>query len=485
MRRHLCLTSIFLCLAACAFTQKVDSAIDRISQFPNRIFSKIKNKTDHLDTQLTRQTEKYLKRLARKESKLQQKLYKTDSNAAKILFAGSQEKYSNFEQLIKTSSNASVTGLSGEYFPHIDSLKGSLAFLNQNQRLVSLRPKFQGQIGGSLSSFNALQSKMQSSEQIKDFIRQRKEQLKYAVSHYSNSMGLNKYLDQYNKQMFYYSEQIREYKEILNDPGRMEQKALALLNQVPAYKEFMKNNSQLAGLLGISGDYGTAKGIEGLQTREQVQQLIQGQVGAGGTKGMASLQSSLQSAHQQLDQFKDKLSALGGGSGDIDMPKFKPNNQKTKPFLKRLEYGTNLQTTRSNYFFPTTTDIGLSVGYKISNANVVGIGSSYKIGWGRDIQHIHLTSQGMSLRSFIDIQMKKSFYASGGLEYNYQQPFASFQQIRAIHEWQSSGLIGVSKIVSIKSKAFKKTTLSLLWDFLSYYQTPRTQAIKFRVGYNF
>ncbi len=81
-------------------------------------------------------------------------------------------------------------------------------------------------------------------------------------------------------------------------------------------------------------DYGTAAGLEGLQTRSQVQQLIQGQVGAGGSSGMAALQSNLESAHQQLDQFKDKLSSLGSGSGDMDMPDFKPNQQKTRSFLQ-------------------------------------------------------------------------------------------------------------------------------------------------------
>ena len=246
----------------------------------------------------------------------------------------------------------------------------------------------------------------------------------------------------------------------------------------------MKNNSQLAGLFNIPGNYGSPQALAGLQTRDQIQQMIQVQAGSG-PNAQAMVQQQVQAAQGQLNQFKDKLNALGGGSGDIDMPNFRPNNQKTKTFLKRLEYGTNLQNTRGSYFFPTTTDIGLSVGYKLKNKSTLGIGASYKMGWGKDIQHILISSEGIGLRSFVDIQMKKSFFASGGLEYNYQQPFASFQQIRAIHEWQSSGLIGVSKIISIKSKVFKKTKLSLLWDFLSYYQIPRTQPIKFRVGYNF
>jgi hypothetical protein len=74
---------------------------------------------------------------------------------------------------------------------------------------------------------------------------------------------------------------------------------------------------------------------------------------------------------------------------------------------------------------------------------------------------------------------------SGGLEFNYERPFASVQQLRFPDLWTKSGLIGVSKTVSMKSRLFKKTKLSLLWDFLSYQQVPKTQAILFRIGYAF
>ena len=91
----------------------------------------------------------------------------------------------------------------------------------------------------------------------------------------------------------------------------------------------------------------------------------------------------------------------------------------------------------------------------------------------------------MGLRSFLDIKIKKSFYASGGFEYNYQKPFYETQQLFKVKDWQQSGLLGITKIVSIKSNVFKKTKLQILWDFLSYQQKPRSQPIKFRVGYNF
>ena len=336
--------------------------------------------------------------------------------------------------------------------------------------------------GTYLKQFNEIHQRFANADQIKEYIRQRKEQLKQQLMQYS---GMQKYLDEYNKQVYYYSQQVREYKEALNDPDKALQKALYLLDKIPAFSRFMQQNGQLASLFGIPASYGSASAIVGLQTRDMVQQLLQSTVSSGGAGGMAALQSSLSNAHEQLDQFKQKLNNLGNGSGDIDMPDFKPNNQKTKSFLKRLELGVNIQTIRVSGWFPTSTDFGLSLGYKISNKATAGIGTSFNVGWGTSIQHIHLTTQGISLRSFFDFKLKKNLYASGGYEMTYTKAFTTLAQLETFSLWQPSGLIGISKMVSLTGKIVKKTKVSILWDFLSYSQRPQTQPFIFRVGYNF
>jgi hypothetical protein len=68
---------------------------------------------------------------------------------------------------------------------------------------------------------------------------------------------------------------------------------------------------------------------------------------------------------------------------------------------------------------------------------------------------------------------------------NYRNAFNSIASLQNYNAWQQSGLIGVSKVVSIKSKLFKKTKLMLLWDMLSSQQIPKAQPIVFRIGYNF
>ena len=473
-----------LCLASMlSSAQSPDSTVGKAITFPGKLLHKLQSRTSALDQQLTRQTEHYLQRMQRREEKMRRKLSKVDSNAAKELFAGSDEKYAALGQKIKTDTGRGKVGMNGTYMPYADSLQGALGFLQKNPGLVN---GSSGQIQSAISQFQTLQAKMADGDQAQAFIQQRKQQISQYISQHANLQNvLGNQFSGLNQDVYYYSQQLRQYREMWDHPDQLEQKALALLNKLPAFQSFMKNNSQLAGLFRLPGNYGSSAALAGLQTRSQVASQIQSQVAAGGPDGVAALQGNMESAQSQLDGYKDKLGKLGQGNGEIDMPDFKPNDQKTKTFWRRLEYGTNFQTTHNNYYFPTVTDLGFSLGFKLGHSNIVGVGASYKLGWGNGIQHIAFSSQGVGLRSFLEIKIKSSFSATGGFEYNYTTPFSSFQDIRAIERWTKSGLIGVSKTVSMKSRFFKQTKLQLLWDFLSYQAVPKTQPILFRIGYTF
>jgi hypothetical protein len=479
------------CLLICmpAFSQDKETGLDKVINLPSDFFTSVNKKATGLEKRLTKQSGRYLQRLAKKEKKLQRKLAKIDSAGARQLFAGSEQQYQQFTGKIKGKTDKLKSGLRGEYLPGMDSLKTSLSFLDKNSQLLGGAKDVRQKVQGALANVNALQSKLQQTEQVKAFIKQRKQQIRDALGRYTKlPKGITNSFADFNKQAYYYGQQVQEYKDMLKDPNKALKKGLTLLNKLPAFKQFMQQNSELASLFRMPDNYGTPQSLTGLQTRAQVQQQIQTQLAGAGPNAQQYLQQNLQAAQAQLNQLKDKLNKLGGsGSTDMDLPDFKPNNQKTKTFWKRLEYGTNIQSVKSNYFFPTTTDVGLSVGYKINDKSTIGVGASYKMGWGKDIRNISISTQGMGLRSFFDMKIKGSFYASGGFEYNYQPGVTPVSNntgtVIKADDWYQSGLAGVSKIVSIKSKFFKKTKLQLFWDFLSYQQTPRTQPVKFRVGY--
>ena len=335
-------------------------------------------------------------------------------------------------------------------------------------------------------ALDKLKSKLNESDKIKEFIEQRKQQIKDQLSKYTHipSSLKNQYAS-IQKTAYYYKAQVSQYKAMLKDPKKIEEKAIGVLNRMPFFQKFMKENSQLASLFGLPENYGTPASLAGLQTRASVQGLIQQRIAAGGPNALAQVQQNLQNAQAQLSQLKDKLlksSGLEGMSGDIDMPDFKPNNQKTKPFLKRLDYGFNVQFEKNNSLMPSTSDLAGTIGYKLNDKSEAGVGISYKLGMG-SIQHIRFSSQGIGFRSYLDWKIKKQFYATGGYEMNYNSAFTKIEQLKNYAAWQRSALIGISKKYQVSKKL--KGDLQLLYDFMARDHIPASDRIIFRTGYRF
>lgn len=438
---------------------------------PRKWTAAIEKKAERLQEKIIARSAKTLSRLQKQEEKIYRRmLHGKDSLAAKAALADIENKYRSFQDKLKHST------ASGTYIPKLDTLATALKFLD-NQGLP-------GNVKNALANTQALQDKFAQAEEIKKFIRERRQQLKQQLER----LGLAKQLKRFNKEAYYYSAQINEYKSLLKDSKKAERKALELLGKTKLFQDFMRRHSQLASLFRLPGDGSdpsSMAGLSGLQTRAQVNGLIQQQIGSG-ADAQQQFRQNLQNAQAQLNQLKDKVTQYGSGSSDDIMPEgFTPNTQKTRSFLQRLEYSANMQTQKATSFFPVTSDLGLSLGYKLNDKSIIGIGASYKMGWGRGWNDINISSQGVGLRSFIDWKIKGSFWISGGYEQNYKTAFSDFDQLKDRSAWQQSGLVGLSKVVSLKTKFFKKTKVQLLWDFLSYQQIPKAQPVMFRIGYTF
>jgi len=473
---------ILICLPYCALSQLSDSSglgVDISRKVTSNYINEVGRRSEELTAKLDKYSEVYLSKLKNQEDLLLRKLSKIDSSAAKRIFTNSSQEYDRIQNELKTNSQNVLKGC-GKYIPGIDTTITSLKFL-QATNLDSRIPGNITQVKNALSKVQALEDQFKKSDNIEEFIRQRKEYLQQQLASYNLGPGL----PQFNKQAYYYAQQVDEFKQDWNDPSKVESRALGLLEKMPAFQKFMEKNSMLAGLFNIPSDYATSGISEGMQTRDVIQKLMGQQMSMMGPNGAQDAANNILDAQSQLTNLRNKIQQTGGGGGDMAMPDFNPNQQKTKTFLKRIEYGFNMQSTKSNLFFPSQTAFAFTAGYKINDRNTVGIGLSYTAGWGKDIQHIRITSQGIGFRSFIDIKIWHSLYGTGGLEYNYTQAFTSIIQLESAAFWQRAGLLGITKMVSIRSSLVKKTKLQLLWNFLSYSQIPRTQPIIFRVGYNF
>lgn len=485
---------IFCLFATYSKAQNADSVTSNIENFPGKYFSKVDKKTSSISEQLSKKSAKYLAKFEKKENKIRKKLKKLNPEN---IIADAGEKYNEFFRKIKIPSsskgfkrikgmlpNKSPPGnpdsdnhqLTGEYNPYLDSLGTSLSFLKQFNGISD-------KVKEPLASLNSLQSNLQQSEKIKAFIAERKNQLKEVLSKYTKvPKGLKSQYDKLSKTAYYYSAQVKEYKEMLKDPKKIEQKALSLLSKLPAFQKFMKDNGQLASLFRINENLDPAQSLAGLQTRSSVQSLIQQRIATGGPNAQAIVQQNLSAAHAELNKLKDKINQFGGGGSDVEIPDFKPNSQKTKSFFKRMEYTADVQFGKTNNLLPNTANIGLGVGFKASDKCSFGLGLAYKMGMGT-IQNINITHQGISFRSYADYKIKGSFFVSGGYEMNYNAAFKNIERLKEYNAWQRSALIGVSKKYKISKKV--KGDMKLLYDFLAREHVPVSQQFLFRVGYTF
>jgi hypothetical protein len=464
------LTALFI--AGCFFCFSQDSSkLDKGILLPSKLFSSLDKKSRDIQSKIDSKTDKYLNRLERKEKRLYKKLYKKDSLAAKLAFGNIDSAYGGMR-----SSNGVVGKFSNVYSGHLDTLTTALNFLKQQGISNQIDPQI------NLHSYETLQRKFNASEQIKKQLRERQATLKEAFG----KVGMIKDIKGFQKDIYYYSTQIKEYKKLFEDPSKLEAKLVETVMKTGLFKDFFKSNSQLGQLFSLTGSNAgnTTTMANGLQTRTSVNRMIFDRFGSSVAADQA-ISNNVKAAQGQLSELKRKANTYSSGiygNEDPGIPNFKPNTQKTRSFWNRLEYGCNIQSQKSRYYFPASTDIGLSLGYKINDNTSFGIGTSYRIGLGKGWDHIHLTHQGIGLRSYCEARLKGSFYVSGGYEQNYLQDFKTIQQLRDYSAWQSSGLIGLSKKYRFSKKV--KGDMKLLWDFLSYRQVPRTQAILFRVGYS-
>lgn len=478
LRPLLLLASICL-IGAISSVKGQDSSMvfNRILSIPDKVFERIDKEANRFEQKLNRQTDKCLNKLQRQEERLKRKLWRTDSVKANEAFGNIDERYSHLRKQLNSQTS---TGFSTIYSGHADSLATTLAFLNEHPSLTQTK-----NIGSNLKSITALQNKFNQTENIRKQIKDRRDKLTQQLQNTSVAKDFAKY----KKQVYYYQAQIKEYRDALNDPKLLGSKLIAEAQKIPLFSQFFRRHSELARLFPMpTGNTVASTGIPipGLQSQAQVIQNIQTQLGTGGSNPMQAVQQQIGAAKDEMAKLRNKFGQLGGSSSNEDeLPDFKPNTQKTKSFLKRLQFGSNVQTTNSRTYFPVTTDLGLSIGYKINSKSLIGFGSSYKLGLGNNINSIRLTHQGIGFRSFLDLKLKGSFWISGGYEYNYLSTFRNIQELNNRTIGKQSALLGVSKVVDMRSKIFKKTKVQLLYDFLWNQKLPQTQAVLFRVGYNF
>ncbi|PVD49293.1 hypothetical protein DC498_25760, partial [Terrimonas sp.] len=335
MNRCAVLLLLLVGLCMCRGVVAQDSASHAIIEVPGKYISSIDDKINSLDRQLSRQTDKYLNSLSKQEQKLKKQLAKIDSSKAAEIFGDVKKNYENLSDKLNNATGKFDKLTSGEFMAGLDSLQGSLAFLKDAANIVSKTKDIRQKLGNSLNQANQLQHKLKEAGDIQSYLQSRQQQIRELLSQYTGlPKSVSKYFGRYQQDVFYYSQQIKSYREVLNDPDKLVRKIVSTLQTIPAFSKFFSRYSMLASLFPTPESYGTPQSLAGLQTRTDIQQLMQQQLSlptTGNTNAnpAAYLQQQMQQAQGELSKLKDKLNQLGingGGSSDMVMPDFKPNN---------------------------------------------------------------------------------------------------------------------------------------------------------------
>lgn len=470
-----CLLTLLFLLVQTLFGQQPSQQFVALSKHSG---TSIKSLSEREYRKLSKRYRKWTKRLQKKNQNLLSDAYALENKMRKEdsleFTAEEQQRYASLHQkLLQADTVSPVRTPLKEYLPRLDSLQTSVQFLQQQQGGI-LSPALE-QLGIDLKIF---QQHWQNGLELQNFLRDRRQQLKS----YLQQLGQLSGLQAFNKELFYYQQQLNEFRQYLKSPDQLAIRLISIAKNDPRFTAFLSSNSSLSQFFSIPGLTTDPVALAGLQTRNNIQTQISNQLSGSGQNPSQYMQAQMQAASNELNQLKDRVNAMGGGGSDMEIPDFKPNTQKTKTFWKRLEWGMNIQSQRHNGLFPVTSDIALMAGYKINDKSTIGLGLSYKMGWGKNFSNIRITHQGIGLRSFIDMKLKGNFWITGGYELNHQQEFSRLDILKDLNAWQKSGLLGLTK----KFKTGKKNgNVQVLWDVLSYSQVPRTTAIKFRIGYIF
>lgn len=409
--------------------------------------------------------------------KVQSKLVYINPDAAqslKVEIGNISEKLNEAIQSVKSADTelSNTRQMLIGYRSKADSFKTAFKFLAS--QLPETNKGTQTQLK-RVGEYYAADDLLQLSEQLKEGY-----QLLYS---YLVKFGLTIGNQYFSKEFSKISQLRAEIESLTSDPDKAMKRLLQLAYQQPTFAKFFEKNSQIASMFGINGTNTNAASngsipITGLQGRTQISQTLAQYGLSTPTIPQNGVMPDLSSPFEAL---KQKILQVGiSGSQDLFTTTDKASHPR-KAFFRHFELGINFQTNRSRNGFPARADMGISIGYKLNQQTVIGIGGAYKLGIGESIQKINLSNEGIELRSFADVKVKKSFWATAGYELHHYKAFRSIADISKYNLWQRSVLIGISKKIQLGSK--KSAKMQILWEPLSFPANTISSPIKFRIGY--
>lgn len=470
-----------LCLNHTGFGQanRTDSLLSTINSIPNNYYDKIGKKANQYSKRIVTKTEKTLRKLSHWESRVKKTLDKLNPQLSLQLFADNKLTFKKMhEDYLRLNVKADVMQEQiKNYNKYRDELTTGIKFLSRYQthtdsskiiKVITVQADIQKM---NREAICQTELEIQIKKRQKELLRQLKGNLKSVL------------LKKLNKQTYYYCETIKNYREILSNPSKIESLVTAVLKNIPEFNSFFSSASLHSALFRNGQNPVDLSNVGTLQTRAALDQFLAQNPMSGKQVDLTKLLN--QGANTQislLNEIKQRAAKITNAPGGTkDEGKFKPNNQKSKLFRQRLLYDYNIQWERQNQYYPTTAIVGISIGYKLNDLGAIGVGIDYRGGIG-SIEKLSFSHQGLSLRSYIDWKVLKSFSVYGGSEWVVSKPGSNTKL--NLNSWQCNGSLGLKKQITKSGKGKKKGFIILSYDLYQSQPIPQSSRFKIRYGFN-
>ena len=435
-----CLIILSMCMVCRLTAQTADNrpeALQTMEQY-NAMLNKFSRKCE-------RRTKKAERRFNRYERKLTKKNKETS-------------EISNNEPVTQNPKPENSLGKE----PLLDSLRLVYGFAEHTG--TSSQSTKKNELSSGQKSLNRAQQQLNATQSAKSELLQRKEYWKAQANGDSKN---GKWLSKMEKERYYYTAQINEYRKPLRDPSNMDDKLMSALRGDPRFADF-------AATLPAKPQ-NPAK----MQPRQMVQEMMQTQA----TAIDADPTKLIQDAKTRGNEILGNLSAQSTSFGNIDnaaqMPKFTPNPYKTKSFWQRVDVGFNLQFDNRTRFMPSTGVAGAQAAFNFNPKFSVGVLADYRFGMG-DIKNIRLSHAGADYGAFANYKILKMFGLQVGYERNWRVEM-EMNEIQYPATWSNSALAGLTWEYGVGKKA--KGTVGVFYDFMYKKHTPESNAVLWRMGW--
>jgi len=394
LRLTLC-CGLLLSAPVCAFGQSSDLTGEeaQVIQQGKKYIDFNVRVLDKYSRRIKRQQALFLKRLQRKEQRFARQLKHKDS-AAYARYQLQQLSYDSISHLLNPDSATLVAKTKNKANKAIDSLKGVQTFIQNTAAKAGVGNPGLDKYSSELSG---LQQKLNYREYITGLIDQHTRELK-GIGSQSNIPALSGI----EQQAAYYKGRIKAWKEIADEPSRIEAKALEYLQGSNGFDQTLSKatidpNSMQAGM---DAD---ALAAAGFQTKSVVNKALQQKFGnnisqvqnqvAGQVKQWEEKTQPLISDAKQVKQSVQQLK-------QIKKPSLRLNPMRGKPLILRLEKQYGFQTLRSTNDKPALLSLSASIGYKQSPKLSFGIGTIGNIGLGKNWSNIRFSFEGIGVNVY-------------------------------------------------------------------------------------